>query len=143
MCSPYHFILRIHPYTYSGSFLSFAFYIPASSAIYRSPRACVPWWVSVWITRTPLMFLVASVIAFSAGLVCFTFSNFGAGSYVPIVTTVSTSISSFALFAVGFWFAGERYAFGKTKGRKVGIIFNPFCPLWISDDDLFFFLSSG
>ncbi|KAF8342880.1 uncharacterized protein EI90DRAFT_2964705 [Cantharellus anzutake] len=88
------------------------------SAIYRSPRACVPWWVSIWITRTPLMFLVSSVIAFSAGLVCFTYSNFGGASFIPIVTTVCTSISSFALFAVGFWFAGERYAFGKTKGRK-------------------------
>ncbi|KAF8762035.1 negative gluconeogenesis [Rhizoctonia solani] len=38
------------------------------AAMYRSPRCYVPWWVSIWITRTPLFFLVGSVIAFSAGL---------------------------------------------------------------------------
>lgn len=73
--------------------------------------------MSIWISRTPLLFLVASVIAFSAGLVCFTFSVFG-GSFIPIVTTVCTSFTSFALLAVGLWFAGERYAFVKTKGKR-------------------------
>ncbi|KAF9506422.1 hypothetical protein BS47DRAFT_1428124 [Hydnum rufescens UP504] len=89
------------------------------SAIYRSPRSCVPWWVSIWITRTPLLFLVSSVIAFSAGLVCFTYATFYSSPFIPIIITVCTSISSFALFAVGLWFAGERYAFAKSKGRKL------------------------
>ena len=89
------------------------------SAIYRSPRSCVPWWVSIWINRTPLFFLVASVISFSAGLVCFTFSTYHNRPFIPIVITVATSISSFALIAVGSWFAGERYAFSKTRGTKV------------------------
>lgn len=89
------------------------------AAIYRSPRTQVPFLVSIWITRTPLFFLVASVIAFSAGLVCFSFASFSKRPYIPIVVTVATSISSFALLAVGFWFAGERYAFSKTEGTKV------------------------
>ena len=63
------------------------------SAIYRSPRSCVPWWVSIWITGTPLAFLVASVLAYSAGLVCFTFSVFS-GTFIPIVITVCTSMTS-------------------------------------------------
>lgn len=91
------------------------------SAIYRSPRTCVPWWVSIWITRTPLFFLVSAVVAFSAGLVCFTFATYQNRPFIPVVITVATSISSFALLAVGFWFAGERYAFSKTEGTKVRV----------------------
>lgn len=99
------------------------------SAIYRSPRTCVPWWVSIWITRTPLFFLVSAVIAFSAGLVCFTFASYPHRPFIPVVITVATSISSFALLAVGFWFAGERYAFSKTEGTKVRVmIINPLWP---------------
>ncbi|KAF8322776.1 uncharacterized protein EI90DRAFT_3130876 [Cantharellus anzutake] len=88
------------------------------SAVYRSPRARLPWWVSIWITHTPLSFLIASVIAFSAGLICFTFSNFHISPFIPVVITICTSVSSFALLTVGFWFLGERYAYGKTNGRK-------------------------
>jgi hypothetical protein len=77
----------------------------------------VPWWVSIWITRTPLFFLVISVISFSAGLVCFTFFVF-AHTIIPLFCAIWTSISSFALLAVALWFASERWAFSKTKGRK-------------------------
>lgn len=92
------------------------------SAIYRSPKSYLPWWVSIWITRTPLFFLVASVISFSAGLVCFTFAVYQHRPLIPIVITVATSISSFALLAVASWFVGERYAFSKTEGRRVCLL---------------------
>lgn len=69
--------------------------------------------------KTPLFFLVASVIAFSAGLVCFTFSVYHRTPFIPVVITICTSISSFALLTVGLWFAGERYAFAKAHGKKV------------------------
>ncbi|KAF8330149.1 uncharacterized protein EI90DRAFT_3124581 [Cantharellus anzutake] len=88
------------------------------SAIYRSPHACLPLLISVWIVHSPLMFLVASVLAFSAGLVCFTFSNFHHYPVIPIVITVCTSISSFALLSVGLWFFGERCTFKRTNGKK-------------------------
>ena len=90
-----------------------------SSAIYRSPKACLPWFISVWIVHSPLMFLVASVLAFSAGLVCFTFWNFRHYLVIPIVTAVCTSITSFGLLSVSLWVLGERSTFKKTNGKKV------------------------
>lgn len=62
------------------------------SAIYRSPGSVIPWWGAIWITGTPLAFLSASVLAFSAGLVCFTFSVFP-HTLVPVVTVVFTAVS--------------------------------------------------
>jgi WD repeat-containing protein 26 len=89
--------------------------------VYRSPKARVPWWGSVVINRAPLCFLIGSVIAFSAGLVCFTFANFAATA-IPIVITVCTSVSSFTLLIVTSWFVGERLAFRYSNGE-----------MWFSD----------
>jgi hypothetical protein len=41
----------------------------------RSPGHRVPWWVLIWIKRSPLVFLVFSVACFSVGLVLFTYST--------------------------------------------------------------------
>jgi hypothetical protein len=41
----------------------------------RSPRHRVPWWVLIWIKRSPLVFLVVSVASFSIGLVLFAYSS--------------------------------------------------------------------
>ncbi|CAE6505272.1 unnamed protein product [Rhizoctonia solani] len=82
--------------------------------MYRSPRCYVPWWVSIWITRTPLFFLVGSVIAFSAGLCVFTYSSNQARSVSAIVTSF-TVVTSSALLCVGFWFASERWTFARTS----------------------------
>ncbi|KAF8330007.1 WD40-repeat-containing domain protein [Cantharellus anzutake] len=87
-------------------------------APYRSPPEHLPWWVSIWISHTPLSFLVASVIAFSAGLVCFAFENFSKSPLVPIIITTCTSISSFALLTIGLWFVGEHYTHQKFEGDK-------------------------
>lgn len=85
--------------------------------MYRSPRSRVPWWGSVVINRAPLFFLISSVVAFSGGLVCFTYSSFPSTS-IPIVITICTSVSSFTLLIVIFWFAGERWAYSHTNGKQ-------------------------
>jgi hypothetical protein len=45
----------------------------------RSPGHRVPWWVLIWIKRSPLVFLVLSVACFSVGLVLFAYSSKQAG----------------------------------------------------------------
>jgi hypothetical protein len=44
-------------------------------AMYRSPGHRVPWWITMWIKRSPLIFLVISVAAFSVGLCLFTYAS--------------------------------------------------------------------
>src|ERR1700744_808110 len=41
----------------------------------RSPGHRVPWWVLIWIKRSPLVFLVLSVACFSVGFVLFAYSS--------------------------------------------------------------------
>ncbi|KZV98127.1 WD40 repeat-like protein [Exidia glandulosa HHB12029] len=86
-------------------------------AMYRSPGHRVPWWVSIWIKRSPLIFLVVSVAAFSIGFVLFTFST-QQPIPVRIVATVFTACSSFGLMAVSSWFIFERWTFSRHKGQK-------------------------
>ncbi|KAK0192616.1 hypothetical protein F5146DRAFT_1102483 [Armillaria mellea] len=81
-------------------------------AMYRSPGHRVPWWVLIWIKRSPLVFLVMSVACFSIGLCCFAYAS---GQYLPAFT-------SFGLCAVSAWFASERWTFLRHSGRK-----------WLSD----------
>ncbi|EUC53566.1 WD repeat protein, putative [Rhizoctonia solani AG-3 Rhs1AP] len=59
------------------------------AAIYRSPRSYVPWWVSIWIKRSPLFFLIGSVIAFSIGLCVFTYSS----RQSPVVSALVTAFT--------------------------------------------------
>ncbi|CAE6541224.1 unnamed protein product [Rhizoctonia solani] len=65
-------------------------------AMYRSPNHYVPGWVSIWITHTPLFFLVISVIAFSVGLCAFTYSS-DQSRAVSTLVTAFTAITSLAL----------------------------------------------
>ncbi|KAI6125837.1 WD40-repeat-containing domain protein, partial [Pisolithus croceorrhizus] len=83
-------------------------------AMYRSPGHRVPWWVSIWIKRSPLVFLVMSIASFSAGLMLFTYSS-GQGS---VTSTIITAITSFGLAAVSAWFASERWIFVRHSGQK-------------------------
>ncbi|KAG8916205.1 hypothetical protein FRC01_003300 [Tulasnella sp. 417] len=87
------------------------------AAMYRSPRSAVPFVVMIWLTRTPLIFLVVSVMAFSAGLVCFTYAS-DQGRLVTTCATIFTSLTSLALLAVAIWFAMERAVYAKTKGNR-------------------------
>lgn len=41
----------------------------------RSPGHRVPWWVLIWIKRSPLVFLVLSVACFSLGFCCFAYAS--------------------------------------------------------------------
>ncbi|KAI0301606.1 WD40-repeat-containing domain protein [Multifurca ochricompacta] len=86
-------------------------------AMYRSPGNRVPWWVLIWIKRSPLVFLVLSVACFSVGLVLFAYSS-QQNFVVSTITTVFTAFSSFGLVAVSTWFASERWVFARHKGKK-------------------------
>ncbi|GJE97468.1 WD40 repeat domain-containing protein [Phanerochaete sordida] len=86
-------------------------------AMYRSPGHRVPWWVLIWIKRSPLVFLVLSVACFSMGLVLFAYSS-GQHRITSTVTTVFSACSCFGLAAVSCWFASERIIFTKHKGEK-------------------------
>ncbi|TFK48969.1 WD40 repeat-like protein [Heliocybe sulcata] len=86
-------------------------------AMYRSPGNRVPWWVLIWIKRSPLVFLVISVACFSVGLVLFTYST-AQNRVVSTITTVFTAFSSFGLAAVSAWVASERWIFVRHKGTK-------------------------
>lgn len=86
-------------------------------AMYRSPGHRVPWWVLIWIKRSPLVFLVLSVACFSVGFVLFAYSS-QQNSVVATVTTVFTAFSSFGLIAVSAWFASERWVFSRHNGKK-------------------------
>ncbi|CAE6468328.1 unnamed protein product [Rhizoctonia solani] len=87
------------------------------AAIYRSPRTYVPWWVSIWIKRSPLFFLIGSVIAFSIGLCVFTYSS-NQGRVVSALVTAFTIVTSSGLISVGLWFMSERWIFSRTRGKR-------------------------
>ncbi|KAH9048437.1 WD40-repeat-containing domain protein [Lactarius hengduanensis] len=93
---------------------------------YRSPSHQVPWWVLLWLKRTPLVFLVLSVACFSIGLVLFAYSS-GQSPFVSAITTLFTALNSFGLATVSTWFVLERWVSNKHKGSK-----------WLSDffDDI-------
>ncbi|KAJ4478616.1 hypothetical protein C8J55DRAFT_542716 [Lentinula edodes] len=108
-------------------FLSLVFSIAAAvnsllgltwkQAMYRSPGHRVPWWVLIWIKRSPLIFLVLSVACFSIGLCLFTYAS-GQSRVTSTITTVFTVFTSFGLAAVSAWFASERWAFTQHRGKK-------------------------
>ncbi|KAJ1311843.1 hypothetical protein OPQ81_010304 [Rhizoctonia solani] len=87
------------------------------AAIYRSPRSYVPWWVSIWIKRSPLFFLIGSVIAFSIGLCVFTYSS-KQSHVVSALVTAFTIVTSSGLISVGLWFMSERWIFSRTRGKR-------------------------
>ncbi|KZT69194.1 WD40 repeat-like protein [Daedalea quercina L-15889] len=86
-------------------------------AMYRSPGHRVPWWVLIWIKRSPLVFLVASVACFSMGLVLFGYSS-GQDRVTTTLTSVFSAFSCIGLAAVSTWFISERMIFTKHKGQK-------------------------
>ncbi|KAH9836204.1 WD40 repeat-like protein [Rhodofomes roseus] len=86
-------------------------------AMYRSPGHRVPWWVHIWIKRSPLVFLVASVACFSMGLVLFGYSS-GQDRVTTTLTSVFSAFSCIGLAAVSTWFISERMIFTKHQGQK-------------------------
>ncbi|KAG2032999.1 WD40-repeat-containing domain protein [Suillus americanus] len=73
-------------------------------AMYRSPGHRVPWWVLIWIKRSPLVFLVMSVACFSVGLMLFTYAT-------------EQAVTSFGLAVVSAWFVAERWVFVRYHGQ--------------------------
>lgn len=65
--------------------------------ISRSPGHRVPWWVLIWIKRSPLVFLVMSVACFSIGLCLFTYASGQVGFLPP---NVHVSILTASLRAI-------------------------------------------
>lgn len=113
-------------------------FLAASADVYssRSPGHRVPWWVLIWIKRSPLAFLVLSVACFSIGLVLFAYSS-GQVCHFPLgalriarspiafqhnitctLTTVFSACSIVGLTAVSAWFASERWTFSRHNGTK-------------------------
>ncbi|KAF5369016.1 hypothetical protein D9758_002829 [Tetrapyrgos nigripes] len=86
-------------------------------AMYRSPSHRVPWWVLIWIKRSPLFFLVISVACFSMGLCLFTYTS-SQHRITSLVTTLMTGVTSFGLIAVSAWFTLERWAWSRHRGKK-------------------------
>ncbi|KAJ6451706.1 hypothetical protein C8R47DRAFT_998354, partial [Mycena vitilis] len=86
-------------------------------AIYRPPGYRVPSWVLFWIKRSPLVFLVLSIVSFSVGLCLFTYAS-GQHIVTSTITTIFTIFTSSGLAAVAAWFASERYVFLRHRGRK-------------------------
>ncbi|KAF9269633.1 WD40 repeat-like protein [Marasmius fiardii PR-910] len=113
--------------TNSFWFLSLVFSIGAAvnsllgltwkQAMYRSPGHRVPWWVLIWIKRSPLVFLVLSVMCFSIGLCVFAYASHQ-HHVTSVITTVFTAFTSFGLVAVSLWFASERWTFLRHRGQK-------------------------
>ncbi|KAG1742685.1 WD40-repeat-containing domain protein [Suillus paluster] len=73
-------------------------------AMYRSPLHRVPWWVVIWIKRSPLVFLVMAVACFSVGLMLFTYAT-------------EQAVTSLGLAVVSAWFASERWIFVHYHGH--------------------------
>ncbi|KAJ7204755.1 quinon protein alcohol dehydrogenase-like superfamily [Mycena pura] len=86
-------------------------------AMYRSPGHRVPWWVLIWIKRSPLVFLVMSVACFSVGLCLFSYASHQS-KVTSAITTIFTIFTSFGLAAVSTWFALERQTFLRHRGGK-------------------------
>ncbi|KAK7023190.1 catabolite degradation [Favolaschia claudopus] len=86
-------------------------------AIYRSPRHRLPWWVLIWIKRSPLVFLVLSIVCFSIGLCLFVYAS-GQHRVTSAIITISTVFTSFGLAAVSTWLLFERYVFLRHRGGK-------------------------
>ncbi|KAG8925153.1 hypothetical protein FRC02_009893 [Tulasnella sp. 418] len=88
------------------------------AAMYRSPIYSLPWIVTVWLTRTPFIFLIFSALSFSAGLVVWTYSSHQSRT-VSIITTATASLTLFT-FPAAFliWIVFERWAFRSYKGTK-------------------------
>lgn len=89
-------------------------------AIYRSPRHRVPWWILVWITRSPIVSMVISVSLFSTGLVCFCFTT--QTLFVSVTILLLTCFATFGLLVVSTWFMAEWWIYRKHRGLR-----------WLSD----------
>ncbi|XP_006462915.1 hypothetical protein AGABI2DRAFT_119748 [Agaricus bisporus var. bisporus H97] len=66
----------------------------------------LPFWVTMWIDGSQLLFLGISILTFSAGLIVFAFASSQA-SYTPYLVVVSTSVTFIGLVAILLWMLYE------------------------------------
>lgn len=78
-----------------------------TAATYHDPDSIISLIISEWIGRTPFGLLIASAVAFSVGLACFTFAIFP-GIVTPSIITALTALSGIALTTVGLCFLNEQ-----------------------------------
>ncbi|KAF9443124.1 hypothetical protein P691DRAFT_680178, partial [Macrolepiota fuliginosa MF-IS2] len=62
----------------------------------------LPLWVLTWTNGSQLLFLGASIVTFSAGLVVYAYSS-GQALYTPYVTVAVTAATSFGLIVILIW----------------------------------------
>lgn len=87
-------------------------------AVFRSPDHRIPWWVLMWIKRSPLVFLVLSVACFFLGLILFAYSS-QQSRVTAILTLVLSAACCFGLTAMSIWIAFERWIFNWHDGNKL------------------------
>ena len=95
----------------------------------RSPGHRVPWWVLIWIKRSPLVFLVLSVACFSLGFCCFAYASQQVGAcmlailftYTPFVA-VGLHHSNAHHSSHGFYFFWSRCCVCLVCIRTLGIL---------------------
>ncbi|GJE84620.1 WD40 repeat-like protein [Phanerochaete sordida] len=92
-----------------------------TEAIFRSPDHLIPWWILIWVKRSPIAFLVLSVACFFVGIVQFSYLSSQAPA-TRIVTAALSATSCFGLLAMSVWFASERWIYSRYGGH-----------LWLSD----------
>ncbi|EKM59697.1 uncharacterized protein PHACADRAFT_192071 [Phanerochaete carnosa HHB-10118-sp] len=92
-----------------------------SEAIFRSPDHLVPWWVLIWVKRSPIAFLVLSVACFFVGLVQFSYLSDQANT-TRVFTILLSALSCFGLVAMSTWFACEWWIYSRYGGH-----------LWLAD----------
>jgi WD repeat-containing protein 26 len=86
------------------------------SSQYCSPIGRVPWIISMWISFSPIAFLIGSMMAFSSGLVAFAFMYYAHHIVLWVVASCMV-LTWVSLLLILFWLFGEKYTFMKTKGR--------------------------
>ncbi|GJE84621.1 WD40 repeat-like protein [Phanerochaete sordida] len=105
-------------------------------AVFRSPDHRIPWWVLMWIKRSPLVFLVLSVACFYLGLMIFAYSSqqvlilqlvfhsipantIDQSRVTAILTVVLSTSCCFGLAAMSMWIAFERWIYNHHDGNKL------------------------
>ncbi|KZV92657.1 WD40 repeat-like protein [Exidia glandulosa HHB12029] len=83
---------------------------------YRSPEHRVPWWILMWVDTFPLLFLFVSAVAFTLGLLLFTYAS-GQRRFVCIIITAITISTSLGIVAMSLWWAVERWTYARYKGQ--------------------------
>ncbi|KAL5478898.1 hypothetical protein ACEPAI_2175 [Sanghuangporus weigelae] len=84
-------------------------------AVFSSPKRHLPWYIRFWFRSGYLVLLIASVIAFLAGLVIFVFDTMPMTSFW--VVTACTMLCVLGLASVSVLFLKERYSFSQVRNE--------------------------